>query len=221
MCSCVITCRFTEQENYIHNIINLIKQVKKIPHIYIESIYEDNIKSKLLYASKYYLKNVDKLEVEHYNKEKRERSYSDMEIMILNSIIKNHKKESKEETKSKPKPKPKPKSEPISTLYSIQPWKDDSDNKWYKLEPPKDFICPISLDLMIYPVVTNKGYTYDKRNIEEHFTTPLAKVNKNGKIFYKEPNDNTLNDSPRLIPNKILKSMIEYWKGENFLYQKF
>lgn len=107
VCSCVITCRFTEQENYIHNITSLIKEVKKIPHIYIESIYEDNIKSKLLYASKYYLKNVDKLEVEQYKKEKRDRSYSDMEIMILNSIIKNHNKERSEELKPKPKSKPK------------------------------------------------------------------------------------------------------------------
>ena len=61
---------------------------------------------------------------------------------------------------------------------------------------PDNFKCPISLEIMIEPVIIESGITFDKKNIEEwflyHNTCPLTRsiVNKN------------------IIPNKIIRTMI-------------
>jgi hypothetical protein len=71
-------------ENEIFNCAKFIKTIKKMKGLYhIECIYEDDMNCKLIYASKYYLKNIDKEKVVVYNKFKRERSYSDNETIIL------------------------------------------------------------------------------------------------------------------------------------------
>ncbi|XP_010549429.1 PREDICTED: U-box domain-containing protein 17 [Tarenaya hassleriana] len=66
---------------------------------------------------------------------------------------------------------------------------------------PKDFVCPISLDLMRDPVIVSTGQTYDRNSIvrwieEGHCTCP-----KTGQVLI---------DS-RLVPNRALKNLILQW----------
>ncbi|CAG7899106.1 hypothetical protein BRARA_H01951 [Brassica rapa] len=66
---------------------------------------------------------------------------------------------------------------------------------------PKDFVCPISLDLMSDPVIISTGQTYDRTSIarwieEGHCTCP-----KTGQM---------LMDS-RIVPNRALKNLIVQW----------
>jgi len=83
-----------------------IKNIKKVKQVIIESVYYDEIKGQILYASNEYLKSMDKMERNFIegkdenvkNKKKRERSYSESEIMLLNALNK-HKKRNKLEKK--------------------------------------------------------------------------------------------------------------------------
>ncbi|XP_008225235.1 PREDICTED: U-box domain-containing protein 17 [Prunus mume] len=66
---------------------------------------------------------------------------------------------------------------------------------------PKDFCCPISLDLMREPVIVSTGQTYDRSSIsrwleEGHCTCP-----KTGQMM---PNT-------RLVPNRALRNLIMQW----------
>ncbi|KAF3333332.1 U-box domain-containing protein 17-like protein [Carex littledalei] len=66
---------------------------------------------------------------------------------------------------------------------------------------PKDFCCPISLDLMCDPVVVSTGQTYDRASIiqwmdEGHSTCP---------------NSGQLLSDSRLTPNRALRSLISLW----------
>ncbi|KAF5738275.1 Plant U-box 17 [Tripterygium wilfordii] len=66
---------------------------------------------------------------------------------------------------------------------------------------PKDFCCPISLDLMRDPVIISTGQTYDRSSIsrwmeEGHCTCP-----KTGQLIVHT----------RLIPNRALRNLILQW----------
>ncbi|KAJ9135992.1 hypothetical protein P3X46_033109 [Hevea brasiliensis] len=66
---------------------------------------------------------------------------------------------------------------------------------------PKDFCCPISLDLMRDPVIISTGQTYDRSSIsrwveEGHSTCP-----KTGQML----------TNTRLVPNRALKNLIVQW----------
>ncbi|KAK8984609.1 hypothetical protein V6N11_047829 [Hibiscus sabdariffa] len=66
---------------------------------------------------------------------------------------------------------------------------------------PKDFCCPISLDLMTDPVIISTGQTYDRRSIvrwmeEGHCTCP-----KTGQMLIHT----------RLVTNRALKNLIMQW----------
>ncbi|CAN6250930.1 unnamed protein product [Urochloa humidicola] len=68
---------------------------------------------------------------------------------------------------------------------------------------PKEFSCPISLDLMRDPVVVSTGQTYDRPSIiqwieEGHSTCPNS--------------GQALADN-RLVPNRALRSLISQWCG--------
>jgi len=65
-----------------------IKKIKKIKGIYIEIIYNDSLKTDILYASPYYLKTMDKYLSKCYKKNRRERSYSEDETIILDEMKK-------------------------------------------------------------------------------------------------------------------------------------
>jgi len=83
---CIIIVNFDDDQ--IFNCAKFIKTIRKINGLHIECIYEDTLLCKLIYASQYYLKNIDKDKVIIYNKFKRERSYSDNENMILDVVFK-------------------------------------------------------------------------------------------------------------------------------------
>lgn len=83
---CIIIVNFDDDQ--IFNCAKFIKTIKKINGLHIECIYEDTLLCKLIYASQYYLKNIDKDKVIIYNKFKRERGYSDNENMILGVVSK-------------------------------------------------------------------------------------------------------------------------------------
>lgn len=66
---------------------------------------------------------------------------------------------------------------------------------------PKDFCCPISLDLMRDPVIVSTGQTYDRTSIvrwidEGHCTCP---------------NSGQLLTHTRVVPNRALRSLISQW----------
>jgi len=99
---------------------------------------------------------------------------------------------------------PEPEPEIYCKLY------EDSD-KFYIKEPPEDFICSFSSELMKDPVVTDNGYSYDRENITQWFN-----IDRGNKPLL-EPADNTLVTNRRLTPNKNLKSRIESWKDKNHI----
>ena len=80
----VITIIF---ENYsIDKIVNFLKKIRLIKGVYIESIYDEN-SSNLIFASKYYLTQmIDKHLANKYKINKRERSYSEDDTIILKTI---------------------------------------------------------------------------------------------------------------------------------------
>lgn len=82
---CVIVVSFIDDN--IADCSAFIKVIRKIPDVYLECIYEDNIQCKLIYASRYYLTCIDKDKVIVYNQFKRERSHSDNEKMVLSGVI--------------------------------------------------------------------------------------------------------------------------------------
>ncbi|CAA6671487.1 unnamed protein product [Spirodela intermedia] len=70
---------------------------------------------------------------------------------------------------------------------------------------PKDFCCPISLDLMRDPVIVSTGQTYDRSSIvrwieEGHRTCPNS--------------GQTLSHT-RLVPNRSLRNLIAQWCAAN------
>ena len=80
----VITIIFQDYD--VYKIVKFLKKIKDIKGIHIESIYDENINN-FLFASQYYLTQMmDKHLVKNYKVNKRERSYSEDDNMILNSI---------------------------------------------------------------------------------------------------------------------------------------
>merc|ERR1719420_1726186 len=59
----------------------------------------------------------------------------------------------------------------------------------------EDFLCPISYDIMVDPVVANDGYTYDRKHIEEWWQKSDL-----------SPMTGLPIESKSLIPNHTLKS---------------
>ena len=84
----VITVHF---ENNMDHLLIFLHNIKKRKGIYIESIYNEET-NQLLYASPYYLTIMDKFMSKKYQSNKRSRSYSEDETIILNEIDKNPKK---------------------------------------------------------------------------------------------------------------------------------
>ena len=83
---CVITLNFSNPE--ISELIRFLRFVRSKCGIYLELIYDEN-EYYILYASQYYItQKMDKCHGKKYKIERRERSYSDDENMILKSIKK-------------------------------------------------------------------------------------------------------------------------------------
>jgi len=83
---CVITLNFSKTD--ITEIIRFLTFIRSRCGLYLELIYDDN-EYNILYASQYYItQKMNKNRGKTYKNERRERSYSDDENMILKSIKK-------------------------------------------------------------------------------------------------------------------------------------
>ena len=82
----VYTVHFEENKINLLDIVKFLRQIKTIPNVYLECVYRDNISCDLIYASKFYLKNMEKCYQQKYIQTKRIRSYSETEFEILKAI---------------------------------------------------------------------------------------------------------------------------------------
>jgi hypothetical protein len=90
----VITAHFEEkgkEDKKMEDLLCFLNYIKKQKGIYIESIYNEET-NQILYASQYYLTMMDKFLSKKYQTNKRSRSYSEDETIILNKIDKNPQK---------------------------------------------------------------------------------------------------------------------------------
>lgn len=87
---CIMVTNFDETNTLYF--IDFLKNIKSVPYLYIECIYDDTNNS-ILYASSYYLtQKMDKHFSKKWKTEKRKRSYSEDDIMILNEVEKKQNK---------------------------------------------------------------------------------------------------------------------------------
>jgi hypothetical protein len=83
---CIITLDFPHEK--VNNMIEFLYSIRKQRDLHIEMIYDVDNHS-ILYASQYYVsQKMDKFSAKTFRTERRERSYSDDEIDILNSVKK-------------------------------------------------------------------------------------------------------------------------------------
>ena len=83
---CLITTNFSQIN--LGEMIKFLKFIKNNRDLYLESIY-DETSNILLYASKYYVtQKMDKNSAKEFKLEKRKRSYSEDETLILDTIKK-------------------------------------------------------------------------------------------------------------------------------------
>ena len=83
---CVMTLIFSKPD--ITDLIRFLRFIRTTCGIHLETIYDEN-EYYILYASQYYItQKMDKCHGKTYKNERRERSYSDDENMILQSIKK-------------------------------------------------------------------------------------------------------------------------------------
>jgi hypothetical protein len=83
---CVITLSFQNNNCDIDYIVKFIKIIKNIKGIHIESIYDDD-NNNILFASKFYLTQMmDKHIAKMYKLNKRKRSYSEDDTIIMNTM---------------------------------------------------------------------------------------------------------------------------------------
>lgn len=73
------------------------------------------------------------------------------------------------------------------------------------LSIPKDFCCPVSLDLMRDPVIISSGQTYDRESISRWLEDGHCTCPNSGQ---------TLNHTS-LVPNRALRSLISRWCAAN------
>lgn len=81
---CIMTINFVKVD--LTDLLKFIKYIRREKRLYLELIYDEN-KNSILYASRYYItQKMNKKYVKLFKEEKRERSYSDDEIKILETI---------------------------------------------------------------------------------------------------------------------------------------
>ena len=83
---CIITTVFSQYD--IFYLLDFLKFIVSKKGLYLESIYDDDSR-KIVYASQYYItQKMSKINGKQFKKDKKERSYSDNENMILKTIKK-------------------------------------------------------------------------------------------------------------------------------------
>jgi hypothetical protein len=102
------------------------------------------------------------------------------------------------------------------------------DSKAFEAEPPIEYKCPISCDIMVDPVVASDGWTYDRACIENwlhgsHNVEAVAPVAGGGGTHASRgwdasqvahntsPMTNEVMESNRLVPNNLVRNLIRTW----------
>jgi hypothetical protein len=81
---CIFNVSFENSE--IKNMTICINEIRNIDKVNLDCIFEENNKYRLIYASKGYLQTIENDSVSNYKKFHRERSYSESDSVILNSV---------------------------------------------------------------------------------------------------------------------------------------
>lgn len=68
----------------------------------------------------------------------------------------------------------------------------------YRKELPREFFCPLSLEIMQDPVLTEVGSCYERANIEKWLRSRRT-----------DPMTNLILPSPLLVPNRALRALIQ------------
>ena len=74
------------ENNEIKNMTICINEIRNIDKVTLDCIFEENNNYRLIYASKGYLQTIENDSVSNYKKFHRERSYSESDSVILNSV---------------------------------------------------------------------------------------------------------------------------------------
>lgn len=117
-------------------------------------------------------------------------------LIYLLDLVKKYGKSAKENINPNPIRKP--------DLKSHKPLKQE-DVSTFIVSPPLEFLCPISSELMLNPVIISSGQTYERENIENWFeqgndTCPSTKIKL---------------DNFAIIPNNAMKDLIEGWRRDH------
>lgn len=80
------TIHFEDNDMTIKDVLFFLRKIKKIPNTYLECIYRDNVKCEIIYASKYYLSQMEKDARDTFQNDRKVRSYSETEFEILKGI---------------------------------------------------------------------------------------------------------------------------------------
>lgn len=81
---CIMTVNFCQ--NNLQELTKFLRFIRNNQGLYLELIYDEHT-SKILYASQYYItQKMNKTGAKLFKKERRERSYSDDETMILKTV---------------------------------------------------------------------------------------------------------------------------------------
>jgi len=84
---CIMTTNF--ENSNIKYLVEFLRNINVMEGLHIELIFDEEL-NKILYASKYYqTQKMNKYIVKDYNTNKRERSYSEDDTLILDAINKN------------------------------------------------------------------------------------------------------------------------------------
>jgi len=81
---CIFNLSF--ENNEIKNMTICINEIRNIDKVTLDCIFEENNNYRLIYASKGYLQTIENDSVSNYKKFHRERSYSESDSVILNSV---------------------------------------------------------------------------------------------------------------------------------------
>ena len=71
-------------------------------------------------------------------------------------------------------------------------------------EPPDEFVCPISQELMLEPVLATDGHTYERQHIERWFEQRLT-----------SPKTGELLQTSSVFPNHSMRRMIIEWREQH------
>jgi len=83
---CLMNINFSQSN--LNNMLKFLNNIRNTNGLYIELIYDENTNS-ILYASQYFLtQKMDKFNAKQFKQERRKRSYSEDENMILKSVSK-------------------------------------------------------------------------------------------------------------------------------------